>query len=99
MLGANQGLLLYGEVSVMQAVQKYIADSKRFLPVRDLPPPCCVLEQDTLLPDTLLPRKRWLRPDKTEKLLTGTLILNTTNQRFLPKSLFFDFCFSLETSA
>ena len=28
----------------------------------------------------LLPRKRWLRPDMTEKLLTGTLSLNTTNQ-------------------
>ena len=28
-----------------------------------------------------LPRKRWLRPDMTEKLLTGTLSLNTTNQR------------------
>ena len=24
-----------------------------------------------------LPRKRWLRPDMTEKLLTGTLSLNT----------------------
>ena len=24
--------------------------------------------------------KRWLRPDMTEKLLTGTLSLNTTNQ-------------------
>ena len=49
--------------------------------VRDLPPPCCVLEQDTLLPESTgyLPRKRWLRPDMTEKLLTGTLSLNTTN--------------------
>ena len=42
-------------------------------------PPCCVLEQDTLLPESTgeLPRKRWLRPDMTEKLLTGTLSLNT----------------------
>ena len=48
----------------------------------NLPPPCCVLEQDTLLPESTgyLPRKRWLRPDMTEKLLTGTLSLNTTNQ-------------------
>ena len=30
-----------------------------------------------------LPRKRWLRPDMTEKLLTGTLNLNTTNQPYL----------------
>ena len=30
----------------------------------NLPPPCCVLEQDTLLPESLVkPRKRWLRPD------------------------------------
>ena len=26
------------------------------------------------------PRKRWLRPDMTEKLLTGTLSLNTNKQ-------------------
>ena len=25
----------------------------------------------------VIPRKRWLRPDRTEKLLTGTLHLNT----------------------
>ena len=50
--------------------------------VRNLPPPCCVLEQDTLLPEStgLLPRKRWLCPDMTEKLLTGTLSLNTNKQ-------------------
>ena len=29
----------------------------------------------------LLPRKRWLRPDMTEKLLTGTLSLNTNKQK------------------
>ena len=28
----------------------------------------------------LLPRKRWLRPDMTEKLLTGMLSLNTNKQ-------------------
>ena len=27
----------------------------------------------------LITQKRWLRPDMTEKLLTGTLSLNTTN--------------------
>ena len=43
--------------------------------------PCCVLEQDTFLPKVLvIPRKRWLRPDMTEKLLTGTLNLNTNEQ-------------------
>ena len=35
---------------------------------------CILFSQDPL------PRKRWLRPDMTEKLLTGTLSLNTTNQ-------------------
>ena len=36
--------------------------------------PCCILEQDTFTSQTALviPRKRWLRPDMTEKLLTGT---------------------------
>ena len=48
------------------------------LGVRNLSPPYCVIEQDTLLPKGLvIPRKRWLRPDMTEKLLTGTLNLNT----------------------
>ena len=28
------------------------------------------------------PRKRWLRPDMTEKLLTGTLSLNTNKLRY-----------------
>ena len=43
-----------------------------------LPPPCCVLEQDTCTPRIVLviPRKRWLRSDRTEKLFTGTLSLN-----------------------
>ena len=48
------------------------------LGVRNLPLPCYVLEQDPLLPKVLvIPRKRWLSPDMTEKLLTGTLSLNT----------------------
>ena len=56
--------------------------------VRDLLPLCCVLEQDTLLPESTgyLPRKRWLRPDMTEKLLTRTLSLNTNNQKILEES-------------
>ena len=35
--------------------------------------PCCILEQDTFTAQKVLviPRKRWLRPDMTEKLLTG----------------------------
>ena len=28
----------------------------------------------------VIPRKQWLRPDMTEKLLTGTLSLNTNKQ-------------------
>ena len=40
--------------------------------------PCCVLEQDTFTPQKVLviPRKRWLRPNMTEKLFTGTLRIN-----------------------
>ena len=46
---------------------------------------CVVLEQDTLpLEYWLIPRKRWLCPDMTEKLLTRRLNLNTkTNKSFL----------------
>ena len=35
--------------------------------------PCCFLEQDTFTSQKVLvlPRKRWLRPDMTEKVLTG----------------------------
>ena len=35
--------------------------------------PCCILEQDTFTSQKVLviPRKRWLHPDMTEKLLTG----------------------------
>ena len=40
--------------------------------------PCCVLEQGTFTPQKVLviPRKRWLRPNMTEKLFTGTLRIN-----------------------
>ena len=58
---------------------------QREVGVRNLPPQCCVHEQGTLLPEStgLLPRKQWLRPDMTEKLLTGTLSLNTNKQTSL----------------
>ena len=45
--------------------------------------PCCVLEQGTITPQKVLviPRKRWLRPNMTEKVFTGTLRINQpTNQ-------------------
>ena len=48
--------------------------------------PCCVLEQGTFTPQKVLviPSKRWLRPNMTEKLFTGTLRINQpTNQRYL----------------
>ena len=43
--------------------------------------PCCVLEQDIFTHPPpppkkkvlIIPRKRWLRPNMTEKLFTGTL--------------------------
>ena len=40
--------------------------------------PCCVLEQGTFTPQKALviPRKRWLRPNMTEKLFTRTLRIN-----------------------
>ena len=40
--------------------------------------PCCVLEQGTLAPQKVLviPRKRWLLPNMTEKLFTETLRIN-----------------------
>ena len=36
--------------------------------------PCCILKQDTFTSQKVLviPRKQWLRPKMTEKLLTGT---------------------------
>ena len=41
----------------------------------------CVLEQDTFTPQrtSLTVNIQWLRPNMTEKLLTGTLNLNTKN--------------------
>ena len=46
---------------------------------RDLHPPCCVLEQDTLLPEStgITEEVGWLRPELTERLMTGTSSLNT----------------------
>ena len=50
---------------------------EREVGVRNLSPPCCVLEQDTLLPEsTGYTQERWLHP-MTEKMLNGTLNLNT----------------------
>ena len=45
--------------------------------------PCCVLEQGTFTPQKVLviPRKRWLRPNMTEKLFTGTLRINQPTTR------------------
>ena len=46
-----------------------------------------------------IPKKRWLRPDMTEKLLTGTLCLNTnkqtnkqTNKTILPHAYYISGC-------
>ena len=42
------------------------------------------LSKAHLLPTVLVkPRKRWLRPDMTEKLLTGTLSLNTNKSLWI----------------
>ena len=49
---------------------------------------CCVLEQGTFTPQKVLviPRKRWLHPNMTEKLFTGMLRINQpTNQPFYIK--------------
>ena len=48
--------------------------------VRNPPPPCCVLEQLYSQKVLVIPRKQWLSSDMTEKLLTGTLSLNTNKQ-------------------
>ena len=48
--------------------------------------PCCVLEEGTFTPQKVLVilRKRWLRPNMTEKLFTGTLRINQpTNKPLL----------------
>ena len=43
--------------------------------------PCCVIEQGAFTPQKVLviPRKRWLRPNMTEKLFTGMLRINQPN--------------------
>ena len=57
---------------------------EREVGVRYLHPPCCVLEQRHTSPRKVLviPRKRLLRSDMTEKLLTWTLSINTIKQTF-----------------
>ena len=50
--------------------------------------PWCVLEQGTFTPQKVLviPRKRWLRPNMTEKLFTGMLRINhPTNHSYQTK--------------
>ena len=49
--------------------------------VRNLPQPCCVLEQDKFTPRNVIPRKWWLHTDMTEKLLIRTLSINTTTSK------------------
>ena len=46
--------------------------------------PCCVLEQGTYTPQKVMviPRKRWLRPNMTEKMFTGTLRINQPSLLF-----------------
>ena len=43
--------------------------------------PCCVLKQGTFTPQKVLviPRKWWLRPNRTEKLFTGMLRINQSS--------------------
>ena len=43
------------------------------------------LSKDTFTPRKVLviPRKRWLRPDMTEKMFTGTLSLNKTKTQIV----------------
>ena len=61
--------------------------------VRNLPPPVVSLSKTIFSPKVLvIPRKWWLCPDMTEKLLTWTLNLNTnkhnfTNPKFQASSL------------
>ena len=46
--------------------------------------PCCVLEKDIFTPPKVLiiPNKRWLRLNMTEKLFTGTLSIKTYKTTF-----------------
>ena len=67
--------------------------------------PCCVLEQGTFTPQKVLviPRKRWLRPNITGKLFTGTIRINQpTNQPSSHNHLIYDNtmrCFLLKLSS
>ena len=60
-----------GAVALWQSVE---LRSERSGVLSSLRSPCCILEQDTFTSQKVLviPRKQWLRPDMTEKLLTGT---------------------------
>ena len=50
--------------------------------VRNLLPPCCVLEQDTLLPESTGNTQEVVAPSQHDKkLLTGTLSLNTNRTK------------------
>ena len=55
---------------------------EREVGVQNLPPPCCVVEQDTLLPESTVNTQEAEAPSRsmTEKLLTVTLSLNTNKQ-------------------
>ena len=52
--------------------------------------PCCVLEQDTFTSqkELVIPRKRLLSPDMTEKLFTGTLNKNEMKSSCYPNTPF-----------
>ena len=52
--------------------------------------PCCVLEQGTFTPQKVLviPWKRWLRPNITEKMFTGTLRINQPTNLLKPPAIF-----------
>ena len=49
---------------------------------------CCFLEQETFTPQNVLviPRNRWLRLNKTEKLFTGTLNHNPKKKKISGKN-------------
>ena len=51
--------------------------------------PCCVLEQNTFTSQIVLviPRKRWLLPEMTEQLFTGTLSKNETKRNIISQNI------------
>ena len=51
--------------------------------------PCCVLEQDIFTPQKVLviPSKRWLHPNMTEKLFTGTLSIKQKKRNIIWRKL------------